>query len=204
MPSRYAKWCRSDPYDASMENLQKAFISPRYRKPRPWRSPEEQLMIQRFALRWWINRDRNKPARAWARELGVSHVWLLKLVRKFETDPELVRRLQGYGDPTLEQLNRAKEYTQRMRERGELRNPRQRVPPLPPAFVESVRRRFAEGWSRSRLARELRLDLDWRTVKRILEKVCSDVELVRRHRAAASTWWTRKQREWWTRKERAC
>ena len=137
-----------------------------------------------------------RTCRAWAREkLGVSHVWLSKLFRKFEADPAEVRRLQAYGNPTLEQLNRARECTQRMRGRGELRNPRQRVPPLPPAFVESVRRRFAEGWSKSRLRRELLLDLDRKRVKKILEKVCSDVELVRQHRAAASIWWTRKQRE---------
>ena len=157
-------------FDASWENLRKAFASPRYHKPRPLRSPEEQLMIRRFVLRWWTNHDRNKPTgRKWARDLGIDHAWLLRLVRKFEEDPAEVQRLQAYGDPTLEQLNRAKEHTQRMRNRGELRNPRQRVPPLPPAFVESVRERFAQGWSKSRLARELFLDR--RTVKSILQKV---------------------------------
>src|SRR5713226_4111761 len=122
MPSQYAKWCRSDPYDASMENLRKAFESQRYHPPRPWRSPQEMLMVRRLALWWWTCRDRNRPlVRAWARELGISHVWLLKLVRKFETDPAEVRRLQAYGDPKPEQLSRAQEYTRHMRERGELR-----------------------------------------------------------------------------------
>jgi hypothetical protein len=190
-------------FEASWENLIKAFASPRYHKPRPLRSPEEQLVIRRFVLRWWINPDPNKPSgRKWARDLGIDHAWLLRLVRRFETDPAEVARLQAFGDPTLAQLNRARECTRRMRERGELRNPRQRVPPLPPAFVESVRRRFAEGWSKSRLRSELLLDLDRKRAKKILEKVCSDVELVRQHRAAASIWWTRKQREWWTRKQR--
>jgi hypothetical protein len=59
--------------------------------------------------------------RAWARALGVSHTWLQKVVRGFEADPNEMRRLQAYGDPTLAQLNRAQEYTRQMRERGQLR-----------------------------------------------------------------------------------
>jgi hypothetical protein len=156
-----------------MDNLRKACAR---RKelgayPRPFRSKEEQLMVRRLALWWWTCRDPNKPsARAWAKQLGVSHVWLLKLGRKFETDPGEVRRLQAYGDPTSEQLNRAREYTQRMRDRGELRSPRQRVAPaIEPAMEQFVRARFAQGWSKSRLARELFLDRG--TVKSILQKV---------------------------------
>jgi hypothetical protein len=129
------------------------------------------LMVRRFVLQWWTCRDRNKPfARAWARKLGISHVWLQKLARKFEEDPNEVRRLQAYGDSTLEQLRRAREYTQRMRERGESRSPRRRVPTaVEPAMERFVRESFAQGWSRSRLARGF--DLDRRTVKRILQKV---------------------------------
>jgi hypothetical protein len=126
------------------------------------------LMIRRFVLWWHTCRDKSKPSgRAWARKLGITHVWLLKLVRKFEEDPGEVRRLQAYGDPTLEQLRRAKKYTQRLRDRGELRSPRRRVPPVPPAMEQFVRERFAQGWSRSRLARELFLDR--KMVKRILQ-----------------------------------
>jgi len=173
MPSRYAKWCRSDPYDASMRNLRKAFESERYHPPRPWRSPQEMLMVRRLALWWLTCRDSSRPAaRAWARKLDITHVWLLKLVRKFQEDPAEVRRLRAYGDPTLDQLRRAQECTQRMRARGELRSrsPRRRVPPaIPPAVEQFVRERFAQGWSRSRLARGF--DLDRRTVKRILQKV---------------------------------
>ena len=128
-------------------------------------------MVRRLALWWWTCRDSSRPAaRAWARKLDITHVWLLKLVRKFEEDPAEVRRLQAYGDPTLEQLNRAKEYTQRMRDRGELRSPRRRIPPaIEPAMERFVRERFAQGWSKSRLARALFLDR--RTVKRIHQKV---------------------------------
>jgi hypothetical protein len=172
MPSLYRPESRSDPYDASIRNLRKACAR---RKelgayPRPFRSKAEQLMVRRLALWWWTCRDSNKPsARAWAKQLGVSHVWLLKLFRKFEADPVEVRRLQAYGDPTSEQLNRAKECTQRMRDRGELRSTCRRFPPaIEPAMEQFVRERFAQGWSKSRLARELFLDR--RTVKRILQK----------------------------------
>jgi hypothetical protein len=117
-------------FEASRENLSKAFASPRYHKPRPRRSPEEQLMVRRLVLWWWTNRDPNKPSRRkWARDLGIDHAWLLRLVRRFETDPAEVQRLKAYGDPTSAQLNRAKEYTRRMRDRGELRSTRRRVPP---------------------------------------------------------------------------
>jgi hypothetical protein len=128
-------------------------------------------MVRRLALWWWTCRDAGRPsARAWAKQLRVSHVWVLKLVRKFETDPGEVRRLQAYGDPTPEQLNRAREYTQRMRDRGQLRSQRRRVTPsIEPAMEHFVRKRFAQGWSKSRLARELFLDR--RTVTSILQKV---------------------------------
>jgi|SRR5690242_4646311 len=173
MPSQYKKESRGDSYDASIQNLRKACAR---RKelgayPRPFRSKEEQLMVRRLALWRWTCRDLNKPsARAWAKQLGVSHVWLLKLGRKFETDPGEVRRLQAYGDPTPEQLNRAREYTQKMRDRGELRSPCLCVhPSIEPGMQQLVRDRSARGWNRSRIARELLLNR--RTVKRILQKV---------------------------------
>ena len=130
MPSPYTRETRGDPYDTSMENLRKACA--RRKKlgayPRPWRSPQEMLMVRRLALWWWTCRDRNKPTlRAWARELGISHVWLLKLIRRFKTDPGEVGRLQAYGDPKLEQLYRARELTRRMGEHGDLRSPHQRA-----------------------------------------------------------------------------
>jgi len=172
MPSPYKPESRSDPFDTSMENLRKAFASKRYHPPRPWRSPEEALMIRRYALQWHTCRDHRPSARAWARELGITHVWLLKLVRKFETDPGEVSRLQAYGDPTVEQISRAKQYTEKMRARGELRSPRRSVsmpPAIEPAMERFVRARFAEGWSSSRLVRELFLDR--RTVTSILQKI---------------------------------
>ncbi len=122
MPSLYRPESRSDPYDASMRNLTKARASERWHPPLPWRSKEESLMIRRFVLWWHTCRDKSRPsARAWAKQLGISHVWLLKLVKEFTADPNEMRRLQAYGDPTLAQLSRAREYTRAMRERGELR-----------------------------------------------------------------------------------
>jgi len=171
MPSPFKPESRGDPFDTSMENLRKAFASKRYHPPRPWRSPQEGLMIRRYALRWHTCRDSGRPsARDWAKQLGVSHVWLLKLVRKFEKDPNEVRRLHAYGEPTMEQLNRAKQYTELMRSRGELRSPRRRVPSaIEPGMEQFVKERFAQGWRKSRLARELFLDR--RTVKKILQEV---------------------------------
>ena len=124
MPSKYQAWCRSDPYDARMANLAKARRSPHYHPPRHWRSKEESRMVRRFVYQWFTCRDRSKPSgRDWARQLHISHTWLQKLVREFREHPEETWREMGRcGDPTPAQLNRAREYSRRMRERGELRS----------------------------------------------------------------------------------
>jgi hypothetical protein len=115
-------------HESSILNLAKARSSPRYHPPRPWRSREESRMIRRFAYQWYTCRDRNKPSgRSWARQLGVTHTWLQRLVGKFQQDPgEAQREMGRYGDPTLPQLNRALEHTRRMKNRGELRSRRLR------------------------------------------------------------------------------
>ena len=124
MPSLYRPESRSDPFDASMRNLQNAKASPRWHPPRPWRGEDESRLIRRFVYHWLTCRDRNKPSgRSWARQLGISHTWLQKLVREFREHREEAQREMGRkGDPTLAQLNRAREYTRRMREREELRH----------------------------------------------------------------------------------
>jgi len=105
-----------------MRNLAKARASEKWHPPRPWRSKEESFMIRRFVLWWLTCRDNGRPsARSWARQLGISHVWLLKVVRELKEDPDEMRRLHAYGDPTLGQLCCAQEYTREMKERGELR-----------------------------------------------------------------------------------
>jgi hypothetical protein len=79
-------------------------------------------MIRRLVLWWFTCVDRNRPsARAWARQLRISHTWLQKLIREFKKDPSEMRRLQSYGDPKPEQLTRAQECTRQMMGRGELR-----------------------------------------------------------------------------------
>ena len=74
-------------------------------------------MIRRFIFQWLTCRDRNRPSgRAWARDLGMSHTWLQKLVRRFQADPsEIYQEARRTGDPTFAQLTRARDYTQRMR-----------------------------------------------------------------------------------------
>ena len=105
-----------------MRNLAKAYASEKWHPPRPWRSKEEGLMIRRYVLLWLTCRDASRPSgRNWAKQLGISHTWLQKVVRVLKANPEEMRRLQSQGNATLAQLNRAKEYTVRMRERGELR-----------------------------------------------------------------------------------
>ena len=122
MASLYRKESRSDPYDASMRNLAKARSSENWRPPRPWRSKEEGRMVWRYVLLWLTCRDASKPSgRNWAKQLGISHTWLQKVVRALKANPDEMRRLQFQGNATLAQLNRAREYTARMRERGELR-----------------------------------------------------------------------------------
>ena len=85
-------------------------------------------MVRRFVFWWFTFRDRNKPSgRDWARQLGISHTWLQKLVREFAADPSEMWRLQvACGDPTLTQLNQAKQDTEQLRKEGEVRSPRRR------------------------------------------------------------------------------
>lgn len=78
-------------------------------------------MIRRFAFQWFTGGGR-PSGREWARQLGISHTWLQKLVRKFQADPNEMWRLQRVmGDPRFEELTRAREYSRQMKERGELR-----------------------------------------------------------------------------------
>jgi len=105
---------------SSLQNLAKARA--RWRPPRPWRCNQEAQMIRRFAFQWFTCRGGKPSGRAWAQAVGISHTWLQKLVREFQADPNKMWRLQAAkGDPRFVELSRAREYTQRMRERGELR-----------------------------------------------------------------------------------
>jgi hypothetical protein len=113
---------------SSIRNLIKAVSSPRWHRPRPWRSNEEAKMVRRFVFQWLTCRDRNKPSgRDWARQLGISHTWLQRLVREFQQDADEMWQLQvALGDPTFDQLSRARDYTQELRKEGKVRSPRRR------------------------------------------------------------------------------
>jgi hypothetical protein len=107
-------------YESSMRNLAKARA--KMRPPRPWRSRDESRIIRRYAFQWVTSRGKMPSGRSWARQIGVSHTWLQKLVRKFQADPNEMWRLQATrGDPRFEDLSRARERSRQMRERGELR-----------------------------------------------------------------------------------
>jgi hypothetical protein len=105
--------------ESSLRNLEKARA--KWRPPRPWRSPDESRAIRRYVFLWYTGRGKKPSGRAWARQLGVSHTWLQKLVRKFQADPsEMYREARRCGDPTYAQLTRAREHSRQMRDRGEL------------------------------------------------------------------------------------
>ena len=85
-------------YESSMRNLAKARA--RWRQPRPWRSTDESRMIRRYVFVWYTGRGSKPSGRAWAKQLGISHTWLQKLVRQFQADPNEMRRPQrANGDP---------------------------------------------------------------------------------------------------------
>jgi len=110
-------------YESSMRNLAKARA--RWHPPRPWRSSDESRIIRRYAFLWFTARGKRPSGRDWARQLGISHTWLQKLVQQFQTDPSQMLRLQtAKGEPRLTELSRARECSQQMRERGELRSSR--------------------------------------------------------------------------------
>jgi len=123
-------------------NIQKARAA-RKREPLPWRSGLESRMIEQLVWQWWVLEVRSsrlevgeesanaaKPLRRdkpWAkyrvaRLLGVSHTWVNKLVKRFEADPERIRRrMAAFAPASFEKLERAREETRRQREYGRLR-----------------------------------------------------------------------------------
>jgi hypothetical protein len=107
-------------YEPSMCNLAEARAA--WRPPRPRRSGDEARMIHRYAYQWLTARGKKPSGRNWARQLGISHTWLQKLVRKFMADSTEMWRLQvAKDDPKFGEFSRAQEHSRQMRERGELR-----------------------------------------------------------------------------------
>jgi hypothetical protein len=109
--------------EASRRNLEKAKLN--WRRPRPFRSEQESWLIRHLVWQWLTYRGPQKwSARALGRRLGVSHVYVHKLVREFARDPlKMVREEQSFGLATFEQLSQAQESTREMKARGLLRPP---------------------------------------------------------------------------------
>ena len=85
------------------------------------RSPKGQVGTPQI-----IARVQNKPWSAVrvARLLGVSHTWVNKLVKRFEADPErMKRKMRAFAPANLDTLERAREETRWEREMGRLRGP---------------------------------------------------------------------------------
>jgi len=145
VPSPYKD--RGDPDDTRRKNFAKALSSPRYHPPRPFRSTDESHMIRRFAFQWFTCAGSKPSLRSWAAQLGVSRTWLQKLVREFKEDPTEMLQAQAYeGDPRLSDLLDARERSEGMRRRGELR-------PLKYQCWKLQRRRERE-WLKQRQQRE--------------------------------------------------
>jgi hypothetical protein len=84
-----------------------------------------QALIRRFAFLWYTGRGSKPSGRIWAKKLGISHTWLQKLVRQFQSDPaEMWRDVRLRGNPTCAELIRAQERTRQLKEKGELRGSR--------------------------------------------------------------------------------
>jgi transposase len=109
--------------ETSRQNLERAKAN--WRKPRPWRSPPESLIVRLLVWQWYTGQGPKCSGRAISRRVGVSHAYVQKLVREFEANPsEIQRQQQTHGETTFQRVRETQEQTQQMRVRGELRSPR--------------------------------------------------------------------------------
>jgi len=107
---------------ASLANLDIARA--RHRPWRPWRSARESYLIRCIAWQCLIYRGRKCSARALARQIGVRHRHVQKLVEEFTKNPAKMLREEresGFEMATFEKLREAREQTRVMSERGLLR-----------------------------------------------------------------------------------
>ena len=97
-------------------------------------APRNDNILDSAGSRRFVARAKDRPfdfaqGKPWAkyrvaRFLGVSHTWVNKLVKRFEADPERMRRkMRAFAPASFEKLERAREETRRERERGWLRGP---------------------------------------------------------------------------------
>jgi len=108
---------------ARLINIQKARAA-RRRAPLPWRSGLESRVIEQLVWQWWQSPAPRWPALRVARLLGVSHTWVNKLRKRFQSHPDRFRRRHApFAPATLEKLQRAREETLWRRRHGWLRGP---------------------------------------------------------------------------------
>ena len=127
---------------ARLVNIKKARAA-RKREPLRWRSGLVSRIIEQLVWQWWVetsgewrvasvrkNQGQTREAgRPWAKQrvarfLEVSHTWVNKLVKRFEADPDRMRRQMAACAPaSFEKLERAREETRRQRKFGWLRGP---------------------------------------------------------------------------------
>jgi hypothetical protein len=112
-PATAAGWVRDD----NVENSGEWLVTSGERRQQPKSSGQ------------WTGVSGQKKRRPWAklrvaRFLGVSHTWVNKLVKKFEADPERMRRkMRAFAPASIDKLEKAREETHRQRELGWLRGP---------------------------------------------------------------------------------
>jgi DNA-binding transcriptional regulator YhcF (GntR family) len=112
--------------EASRRNLEKARA--RWRPPRPWRSYQESRLIRQLIWQEWSLAQKHPQyrlpsSRALARELGVSHTWVQRLLRKAKGNPDkLQKQLRGHGFAKIDDLRAAQQKSREMAVRGELRD----------------------------------------------------------------------------------
>jgi hypothetical protein len=121
--------------ETSRQNLAKAKTN--WRAPLSWRSLQETRLIKTLAWQWHRIKEPRCSGRQIARWLGVSHTYIQKLVREFNTDTRnIVQQQRAYGRTTFADLGRAQEETAKIRELGWLR--RSSKPPDIRAAVAAV------------------------------------------------------------------
>ena len=111
------------PRDRAIENLR---TSRYFGRLQPWRSRLESELIKRLVFQWAHQAAKyQQPLRGhrrFARQLGISHRWLQKLLKRFLARPEALQeivRKRGMASPEMLGLAIAQTYD--LRERGQLR-----------------------------------------------------------------------------------
>jgi hypothetical protein len=108
---------------ARLANMAKARAA-RKREPLRWRSGLESRIIEQLVWQWWVESRvetrvvaayaKASAGRPWAKQrvarlLDVSHTWVNKLVKRFEAEPDRMRRRMAACAPaSFEKLEQAR------------------------------------------------------------------------------------------------